>query len=268
MTKELILLGTGYAMATACYNTCFAIRNGEEYLLVDAGGGNGILMQLEKANIDMEQIRSLFVTHSHTDHILGAIWVVRSVATKMNKGEYIGDFSIYGNDVVVHNLIAFCQMTLPSKFTKLFGERIRFNIIEDGEQCETVGLALTFFDIDSTKAKQFGCSIEFPTRERLVCLGDEPCSERTKERVVGCDWLLSEAFCLYADRNRFKPYEKNHTTALDAAQLASELSVRNLVLYHTEDTNLNERKQQYSAEAAEAFSGVIFVPNDLERITL
>ncbi len=45
---ELIMLGTGNAMVTKCYNTCFAIRNGAEYFLVDAGGGNGILVQLEK----------------------------------------------------------------------------------------------------------------------------------------------------------------------------------------------------------------------------
>ena len=39
--KELILLGTGNAMVTKCFNTCFAIRQDDEYFLVDAGGGNG-----------------------------------------------------------------------------------------------------------------------------------------------------------------------------------------------------------------------------------
>lgn len=48
MKPELIMLGTGNAMVTKCYNTCFALRNEEEYFLVDAGGGNGILSQLEK----------------------------------------------------------------------------------------------------------------------------------------------------------------------------------------------------------------------------
>ena len=51
MKPELIMLGTGNAMVTKCYNTCFALRNEEEYFLVDAGGGNGILSQLEKAQI-------------------------------------------------------------------------------------------------------------------------------------------------------------------------------------------------------------------------
>ena len=41
MERNLIMLGTGNAMVTKCYNTCFAVQNGEEYLLVDAGGGAG-----------------------------------------------------------------------------------------------------------------------------------------------------------------------------------------------------------------------------------
>ena len=52
---ELIMLGTGSAMVTKCYNTCFALRREEEYFLVDAGGGNGILSQLEKAEIDYKR---------------------------------------------------------------------------------------------------------------------------------------------------------------------------------------------------------------------
>lgn len=51
--RKLILLGTGNAMVTKCFNTCFALNIDDEYFLVDAGGGNGILAQLEKAQIDM-----------------------------------------------------------------------------------------------------------------------------------------------------------------------------------------------------------------------
>ena len=49
--ENLIVLGTGNAQAVHCYNTCFAMKKGEEYFLTDAGGGNGILLALEKQNI-------------------------------------------------------------------------------------------------------------------------------------------------------------------------------------------------------------------------
>ncbi|MGL4411926.1 MAG: MBL fold metallo-hydrolase [Bacteroidales bacterium] len=266
--REIVFLGTGYAMATECYNTCFAIKHGEECLLVDAGGGNGIIKQLSTAGIEMTSIRSMFVTHSHTDHILGAIWIVRAISTMMLKGSYVGEFTIYGHDVVINNLQEFCKMTLPKKLLKLFGESIKFESVECGDNKDIIGLSLSFFDIKSNKAKQFGCEVTFPTSERLVCLGDEPCDESSKSIVEGCDWLLAEAFCLYSDRDIFKPYEKSHTTALDAAKLAQELNVRNLILYHTEDKNLKERKRLYTLEASQYFDGTICVPDDLEKIIL
>lgn len=84
--ERLIVLGTGNAQAIHCYNTCYAMQKGEEYFLVDAGGGNGILSQLDKAGIPLESIHNIFVTHAHNDHILGMVWMIRMIATSMNKG--------------------------------------------------------------------------------------------------------------------------------------------------------------------------------------
>jgi ribonuclease Z len=52
------------------------------------------------------------------------------------------------------------------------------------------------------------------------------------------------------------------------ARLAESLSVRNLILYHTEDRTLDTRRQRYTAEAMTVFSGRVVVPDDLERIIL
>jgi ribonuclease Z len=54
----------------------------------------------------------------------------------------------------------------------------------------------------------------------------------------------------------------------DACQLAEDLGVRNLVLYHTEDKNLANRKRLYTAEGKQYFAGNLFVPDDLERIEI
>ena len=93
--EELYVFGTGNAQATHCYNTCFAIKDGNEFFMVDAGGGNGILGILEKMNVDMSHIHHIFVTHEHTDHILGIVWMVRMIATAMKKGKYEGELRIY-----------------------------------------------------------------------------------------------------------------------------------------------------------------------------
>lgn len=265
---QLVVLGTGNAMATRCYNTCFALKRGNEHFLVDAGGGNGIFIQLEKAGIPFTGIHRMFVTHAHTDHILGAVWVIRQVAALMSKGKYTGDFVLYGHEGVVEALRIFCRLTLPAKIAGYIGERIQLCEVVEGERAEVLGIDLQFFDIASTKLKQFGFRGVLPDGKTIVCMGDEPYNEICHKYVAGADWLLAEAFCLYADRELFSPYEKHHSTALDAGRLAETLRVKNLVLYHTEDRNLSVRKTKYTAEAASVFSGEVFVPDDLEKIVL
>ena len=97
--ERLIVLGTGNAQAIHCYNTCYAMQKGEEYFLIDAGGGNGILSQLDKAGIPLESIHNIFVTHAHNDHILGMVWMIRMIATSMNKGTY--DVFPYKPDIII-----------------------------------------------------------------------------------------------------------------------------------------------------------------------
>ncbi|MBR2812108.1 MAG: MBL fold metallo-hydrolase, partial [Solobacterium sp.] len=77
-----------------------------------------------------------------------------------------------------------------------------------------------------------------------------------------------EAFCLYSQKDIFDPYEKHHSTVKDACLLAEKLQVRNLLLYHTEDRNLAERKKLYMEEGSRYYTGNLLIPDDLETIQL
>ena len=37
---ELTMLGTGSALVTECYNTCFVLQEDQQYFMVDGGGGS------------------------------------------------------------------------------------------------------------------------------------------------------------------------------------------------------------------------------------
>ena len=258
----ITMLGTGNALATRCYNTCFTLHSKEKVLLVDAGGGNGILTQLERAGICRENISDLFVTHAHTDHLLGCIWIMR-MALQFNYS-----LRVWSHKKVLQLLTDICSQILPRKEAEGIGSLVTMNCLSDGEQFEAGGFTMQCFDIHSTKERQFGFTALLPDCQRICCLGDEPFSPQCKQYAEDADWLMSEAFCLYGDRERFLPYEKHHSTVLDAARLAEELGVKNLILYHTEDRTLDTRCQRYMAEAKTVFSGRILVPDDLERITL
>lgn len=270
-TTQITMLGTGNATVSQIYNTCFVLQTPSTLMLVDAGGGNGILAQLKKINVQISDIHHLFVTHAHTDHVLGGIWVIRMVA--QCKG-YEGLLHVYGNDKVIKVIKTIIDMILAKKQLAKVAERVVFHQLEDGDCFEVGDMKLECFDIQSTKEKQFGFRAELPSSDEsdkplvLACLGDEPYNEQNRRYIVGADWMMCEAFCLYADRDTFKPYEKCHSTALDVGKLAEELGVKNLILYHTEEKTLANRKENYTREAAENFKGRIFVPDDLEVIEL
>ncbi len=265
---ELIMLGTGHAMVTKCYNACFALRMGERYFLVDAGGGNGILAQMEKAKIPFPKVQGMFVTHAHTDHILGVVWVIRKVAALMRQGDYAGNFIVYCHDKVERLLRLMCEEMLPRKFSSFLDREVILETVKDGDKRTAAGMAVTFFDIHSVKEKQFGFLAVLPDGQKFACLGDEPFQETCRAYVAGCDWLLCEAFCLDRDKEIFKPYEKKHSTALDAGKVAKELGARRLALYHMEDSCLTQRKERYIREAQIHFGGKVYAPDDLERIRL
>ena len=271
IANQITMLGTGNATVSQIYNTCFLLKTSSTLLLVDAGGGNGILSQLKKVNVQISDIHHLFVTHAHTDHVLGVIWVIRMVA--QCKG-YEGLLHVYGNDKVMKVIKTIIGMILAKKQLAKVAERVVFHQLEDGDCFEVGDMKLECFDIQSTKEKQFGFRAELPSSDEsgkplvLACLGDEPYNELNRRYIVGADWMMCEAFCLYADRDTFKPYEKCHSTALDAGKLAEELGVKNLILYHTEEKTLANRKENYTREAAKNFKGRIFVPDDLEVIEL
>ena len=53
-------------------------------------------------------------------------------------------------------------------------------------------------------------------KDKLTCCGDEPYNDSERMYAQKSRWLLHEAFCLYEDADRFKPYEKHHSTVKDA----------------------------------------------------
>lgn len=268
MTETLHVLGTGNALVTRCYNTCFYLEWPEGGLLVDCGGGNGILQQMEDAGLGVESVHHLFLTHAHTDHLLGAVWLVRMAATAMRKGSYEGTLTIHCHPTLEQALRTFCTITLQKKFTDFFDERILFLPIRDGESRDIAGRTFTFFDIHSTKMQQFAFTARMDCG-KLAFMGDEPVNPACEEHARNAAWLLCEAFCLRADAERFRPYEKYHSTVADGAALAARLGVKNLVLWHTEDkSGLADRKARYTAEAAQHFQGGIYVPDDLDVVEL
>ncbi len=265
---KLTMLGTGNALVTECYNTCFVLEDEGQYLLVDGGGGNTILRQLKHAGYNWADMRHIFVTHKHIDHLLGIVWMVRMLCQVMDRGDYQNDAYLYSHAEVLDLLRDMAGKLLRGQQARHIDERLHFVEVTDGQKLDIIGHQTTFFDIASTKAKQFGFRMDLGDGRHLTCCGDEPLSDAGRPYALGAEWLLHEAFCLYSQANIFAPYEKHHSTVKDACETAEKLGVKNLLLYHTEDHNITRRKELYTAEGKPYFSGNLWIPDDLESFEL
>ena len=124
----------------------------------------------------------------------------------MRSGVYEGEAYIYSHKEVIELIRSMSKALIRGKDVALLDDRLHLVEVEDGQTMEIIGHEVSFFDIGSTKAKQFGFSMKLNESENLPCCGDEPYAECAYEYAVRSKWLLHEAFCLYEQADIFKPY--------------------------------------------------------------
>ena len=266
---KLIVLGTGAAMVEELFNTCFVLDNSDKgKMLVDTGGGNQILSRFKKANIKLEEIHDIFMTHKHTDHILGILWVIRKVEGLISQNKYEGNLTIYCHQDLERVIRGLCELTLKKRFIELLDDRIILKVLNDRECVNVIGSKLTALDIKAKSDTQYGFKLEWENNKSLLFSGDEPLSEDLYDITLNSDYLCHEAFCLDTDSDKYTPYKFNHDTAKSAAEKAEKLNVKNLILWHTREEYGIDRQKSFSEEAKKYFRGNIMVPNDLDIINL
>lgn len=74
--------------------------------------------------------------------------------------------------------------------------------------------------------------------------------------------------CLEGDKDKVNPHKINHSTVKDVAVVMNKLNIKNLLLWHCMDNNIEMRKELFTKEAKEYFFGNVYVPNDLDEIEL
>ncbi len=278
---KITMLGTGHAMVTELYNTCYALQNtnepaieqgicsAEDTFLVDAGGGNFILHQLKHAGIKVTQIHDIFVTHKHVDHMMGVIWMARAITSAMSRGRYEGEARVYAHPDLCKLIESFSREVLDPRTAVFIGDRFKFVPVEDGDVHQVIGHPVTFFDLGpACKVRQFGMSMQLEDGRRITALGDETCHPEGEAYLKDSYLALHEAFCLDAEEAKYHPYQIGHSTVKTACELAKQFNVKNLVLYHTEDSHGADRKRLYLEEGKRYFDGGLYVPDDLESFEI
>lgn len=261
------MLGTGNGGTLDLYNTCFVIQNEKGNYLVDTGGGIEIIKRLKQVNIDYKSIRHIFISHSHTDHILGIFWLFKKISRDAMHGLITEKINLYCNDVVYESIKGVAKYILPDKLMDAIYNVVNFVVLNDGDTHSINGVDYTFFDVHAKGTKLYGfeCILN---NKKLAFLGDETLNPELYDKIKGFDYVMHEAFCLDSEENIFHAYEKHHSTTKSVSEIMNNLNIKNLILYHTEDTHKDNRKELYTSEAQTYFNGKVIVPDDLEIIEI
>lgn len=266
--ERILVLGTGSGITMNCYSTCFLLQNDQECLLVDTGSGNQLLNNIKNVGINFNQIHNLFISHKHIDHLLGIFPFLRKICQEIRKNNYLGFLNIYCDKEIKQIVDTFIDSTFHEIHKKQYKEYIKYYLLENEQKLHIMNYDVEILDLYSKECIQYGFKTKLNNGQIISFLGDVPCSEKNYNKIKNTDWVLHEAMCLEKEEPIIKAREKNHSIVIDVAKNMQILNINNLVIWHTADNDITNRKKLYTNEAKKFFEGNVYVPNDMEEIKL
>ncbi len=260
-------LGTGAACPTVDRNvSSLAIHREGEMLLFDCGEGTQRQMMRYGAGFTF---REVFFTHYHSDHILGIVGLVRTLGLQ-DRQEPMILYGPRGAKRILGGLLSVGveRTKFPLEIVEVApGDRLQrkeydIAVFPTDHRTDTVGYALVEHDrlgrFDPDRARELGipegplwgkihkgesvtladgrrvepAELVGPTRpgRTVVYSGDTRPIPGVIEVARGADLLIHEA--TFGDDETERAAETGHATARQAAQVARDAGVRDLVLTH------------------------------------
>ncbi len=265
------LLGTGGAANEARHQAAVLVEWGAGArggrILLDTGSGLDIVRLLIAAGCEPAEVRDLFVSHQHTDHVGGLepllLWSI--IRTLSKQGRPIGDQTrVYADRRVLADIERLFGATV-SAVPRLFGDKLRWVEAADGASMTLRGGArLTTFLVDHEPpgGGALGCVVD-QGGTRLVYSGDTRPTDRMIKAARGADILIHESGGL--DANAAEVHRLGHSTGGDAGRVAAAARVGRLVLTHFPADLL---AAPMLAEARAAFGGPVELATDLALIDI
>lgn len=265
--EKIIMLGTGHGSVMNSYNTCFLLENNHENLLVDTGGSIQIIKNLQEKGYKLTDINNIFISHCHTDHILGLCWIFKKASVSFLNEERKSKINVYCNCEVAESIKKLIEAVFPDKLQEVLNENVLIHVLHDGDVVSIAGENITFFDVHAKSNLLYGFETILNCGAKLIFLGDETCNPILYDKLKGADYVMHEAFCLDSEENVPKFIKEHHATVKSVCQTMEPFDIKNLIIYHTEDSHDN-KKELYTKEAKMYYSRNVIIPDDLDEIIL
>ena len=239
------ILGTGTPNADPERSgPALAVVRGDRSYLVDAGAGivrrASAASQRGIAALRPPNLRTVFLTHLHSDHTVGLPDLILSAWT-LERTVPLEVYGPPGTKAMIDHLLAAYDADIRNRINGLepantTGYRVNVHEIADGFVYRDGDITVRAFAVPHGDWEHaFGYRFETPDRS-IVISGDTRASDAVVRACNGCDVLLHEVYSAERFKARepeWQRYHANaHTSTVELASLAARARPRLLVLYH------------------------------------
>jgi ribonuclease Z len=238
---KVTLLGTGSPIPIIDrFGPSTLVEAGTEKLLIDCG--RGVTSRLGQSHIPLGAVTALFLTHLHSDHVVGIpdLWLTGWLSSPF--GHRTGPFRVWGpsgtKELMAHLQEAFAadiQFRTADGIPPQ-GVAVLLHDITQGTVFEENGVKVTAFEVDHATAKPaFGYRIDYGGHS-VVLSGDTRPSENLIRFSKDADLLIHEV--AWARPELLKKSESAriiiglHTTPEEAGTIFKRLKPRLAVYSH------------------------------------
>lgn len=268
---HVILLGTGNPNPDPERSgPAVAVVSGGNVYIVDAGPG--VVRRAAKAGLKMEQLKTAFITHLHSDHTLGLPDLIFTPAVT---GREVG-IELYGPpglEAMTAHITAAWREDIDIRLhggepSQPKAYETRAHDVMPGEIYRDEAVRVIAFPVNHGTWKH-AYGYRFEAKDKVIVIsGDTAYSESLIAAAKDCDILVHEVFCRKAWEKRPPAWQAYHaafhTLAPDLGRLAAIVKPGKLVLYHQLPTTGAE--QDILQEVRTSFHGEVIYGNDLDVI--
>ena len=216
---------------------------GSQRLLFDAG--RGVTIRLNQLGIPMREVTAVFITHFHSDHLVGLadLWLIGWLPP--NYGRRQTPLRIWGPLGLSKITAGMEEAYSPDIAIRVKDEALprsaaKFDVneyTEGGVIYEHEGVAVTSFEVNHGELIKpaYGYRVDYAGRS-VVISGDTRFDQNVIKAAKGADLLVHEVVAipeaLFAINPAMKRVEAHHTTAEEVGTVMSEAKPRLGVLTH------------------------------------